>query len=107
MKIVLFPRRMDAPLVLERRGTVLILNGEPLDLEAAAAADPGALPSPWLAGPVTGDAVQGHVVPLVLPHGADAPVQTRFPAPLLLQEDGPVALPPFGGPAQTKKGEPD
>ena len=32
---------------------------------------------------------------LILPHGADAPLETRFPAALTLTGDGPVALPPY------------
>jgi len=30
---------------------------------------------------------------LILPHGADAPPEAVFPAPLLLTADGPVTLP--------------
>jgi hypothetical protein len=57
---------------------------------------PEELGCPALAGPVT--RAEGVLrVPLILPHGADAPPETRFPAPLSLSGDGPVALPPYGG----------
>jgi hypothetical protein len=36
-------------------------------------------------------------VPLILPHGGDAPEATRFPAPIDAG-DGPVALPPYNAP---------
>jgi hypothetical protein len=39
-------------------------------------------------------------VPVILPHGPDAPEARRFPAPLLVTADGPVALPPFDAPPE-------
>ena len=32
---------------------------------------------------------------ILLPHGANAPEETRHPAPLELTANGPVALPPY------------
>lgn len=93
--ITLSPIRSDATLHLLREGEVLIVNGQRLDCSGLpeggqiAAADSGceALISDILA-------TQGGLqLTLLLPHGADAPESALFPAPLVLDSDGPAALP--------------
>lgn len=90
MHITLSPVRMDATLTVSRAGSVLTLNGDPVDLDTYTA-DPEA-PHPWIVGqPVLTEGLW-HVT-LILPHGADASEAVRFPAPIMLTGDGPVALP--------------
>lgn len=92
MKITLNPVRMDTPLHLSRKGDVLTFNGQAVDLAAGETCD-------WIVGPsVLGP--DGWEVEVILPHAADAPEETRFPAPITLAGDGPVDLPPFGGASQ-------
>lgn len=98
MILLLSPIRGAAPLRLERRGALLLLNGCPCDLSQLAegeARSPEDLACPGLAGPVTRQEGVLHV-PLLLPHGPEAPAETLFPAPLRLTGDGPVRLPPYG-----------
>lgn len=97
MHITLSPVRSDMPLRLERHGDTLVFNGESLDLSPIP--DGATLPAaatgcPWIAGDVDRRDGALHLT-LVLPHGADAPPETLFPAPLMLVADGPVALPPY------------
>lgn len=96
MKITLTPQLRQQALVLERVGSVLTCNGTPTDL-AAYTATPEA-PHDWIVGQP--EQVNGawHVT-IVLPHGAEAPEATRFPAPITVTADGPVTLPPHDAPA--------
>jgi len=96
MQITLSPIRADTPLTLSRAGEVLTVNGTPHDfspLPDGAVLPEGATGCPWIIGAVTrtGGVLQ---LTLLLPHGPDAPQETRYPAPLTLTGDGPVALPP-------------
>ena len=97
MKITLTPMRRDDRLTLWRDGDVLTVNGESLDfgpLKEGALLPRDAVDCAWIASDV--ERRGGEIcLALILPHGADAPVQTRHPAPLHLTEDGPVALPPY------------
>lgn len=110
MHLTFAPIRHDQPLHLERHGDTLVLNGESLDfspLPEGAFLPPEAIDNPWFAGPVRREAGVLQIT-LLLPHGADAPQETLFPAPLLLQADGPVALPPFAlPPRDTEETEQD
>ena len=96
MKIALVPMRMDGRLELAVKGETLVLNGAAVDLSAATAKMP-LVPEtelPWILGEVV--RVAGALqVTLLLPQGADAPEETRFPADLLIARDGPVTLPPY------------
>lgn len=98
MHITLSPVRMDEALTLSISGDVLTLNGEALDLSAIP--EGATLPRdavegcPWLAGDISRIEGELHLA-LVLPHGARAPEETRFPAPLHITEDGPVTLPAY------------
>lgn len=97
MQITLSPMRRDDRLIVSRSGDALTLNGALFDfspLAEGATLPLKAIASDWFAGPVTR---RGGVLrlALILPHGADAPLETRFPVPLTLAGDGPVNLPPY------------
>lgn len=97
MKLSLSPIRYDIPLTLGLKGETLILNGEALDLSGipeGATLPREAVECDWLASDI--DRIDGVLqLTLRLPHGANAPEQTLFPAPILITADGPVALPPY------------
>jgi len=96
MKIRFTPRR-DTPLELSRSGDTLIIDGETFDfspLADGATLPAEAIDSDWFTAPV--ERIDGVLhVTLTLPHGANAPDETRFPAPITLTGDGPVSLPPY------------
>jgi len=95
MRITLSPVRLDTPLTLQRAGDVLTINGETFDfstLPEGASLPASAVACALLAGDVTRQDGVLHLT-LVLPHGAAAPPETLFPAPLILTGDGPVVLP--------------
>lgn len=96
MYITLTPCRADTSLTLHRKGDTLTINGEAFDLSGipeGATLPRAAVTCDWLASDITriGGALQ---MTLILPHGASAPEETRFPATLLLTDDSSVALPP-------------
>jgi len=97
MQITLSPARRDTPLTLDRTGDALTINGEVFDftpLPDGATLPREAIASDWFAGPV--ERVDGTLrLSLVLPHGANAPQETLYPAPLTLTGNGPVILPPY------------
>jgi hypothetical protein len=97
MQITFSPMRRDGPLELSRSGDTLLVNGEAFDfspLPEGATLPRAAIASDLFAGPV--ERADGTLsLTLVLPHGARAPQETLFPAPLTLTGDGPVSLPPF------------
>jgi hypothetical protein len=97
MFIKLSPTRLDIKLSLSRQDDVLTLNGEDLDLSMlpeGATLPQSAVASYWIAGDITRkDGVLR--VPLVMPHGANAPEETRFATSITVQKDGPVALPAY------------
>ena len=66
-----------------------------VDLPNGATLPREAINSPWFAGDVSRDENGVLTVPLLLPHGANAPESTRFPQPMTDVPDGPVALPPY------------
>lgn len=90
MHITLSPVLMDHRPAIVRKGSALLIDGQPIDL---AAYDPET-PNPWIVGqPELREGVW-HVT-LILPHGPDAPQETRFPEPITVAQDGPVALPDY------------
>ncbi|MEZ5796712.1 MAG: hypothetical protein R3D63_03995 [Paracoccaceae bacterium] len=95
MHIELIPIRMDATLEAHLAGEVLTLNGQAVDLSAVTEAEPLAaetLGCPWICGEVTRR--DGEIrLSLLLPHGADAPEEMRFPAPISRRRTGPLPLP--------------
>lgn len=97
MEITLSPMAGLPELRLERHGDTLIINGSKLDLSAipeGATLPNEAVASEYINGPITREGGTLRLV-VVLPHGWNAPEETRFPAPLTLTHDGPVALPPY------------
>lgn len=100
MKISLTPVRMDETLTASVMGDILIVNGLLLDfsmLEEGSVLLPGAVDSDWIRGVVARVDGEIHLM-LAVPHGADAPQETRFPAerntPMTIV-DGLVPLPPY------------
>lgn len=97
MLISLSPQRRDDRLTIERTGDALTINGETFDFSPIP--EGGLLPRDavecaWLASDV--ERVDGEIrLTLLLPHGPNAPEATRFPEPIHVTEDGPVALPPY------------
>jgi hypothetical protein len=97
MILTLSPARGDAPNTLEKQGDTLIVNGEAFDFGFLAEGDTlrrEAVSGDWLASDVTRTGGE-LALTVVLPHGAYAPQETRFPAPLNVSTDGPVVLPPW------------
>lgn len=97
MNLSFSPIRQDERLALSKSGDVLTINGTPFDfspLPEGAALPAGATGCPWIIGAVTRQ--DGHIyLTLRLPHGANAPQETRFPAEIVQTEDGDIALPPY------------
>ena len=105
MKIKLSPARMDEQLVATVSGDSItvngtrinfgpLLNGETLPNEA--------INNKWIAGDVHRFDGEIHLT-LVLPHGATAPLETRFPASCVVPmtvSSGAVPIPPYND--QTK-----
>ena len=103
MILIFSPMRHSDRLNLHRAGDMLTINGEAFDfspLPDGATLPRDAVASDWLAGDVTRDGNGVLTVPLILPHGANAPEATRFPAPLDLTRDGPVELPLYDAPIE-------
>lgn len=95
MIITLSPMRSDGALDIARHGDVLTINGMTLDLSVipeGATLPPGAVDSPWIVGPISRTAGVLRLT-ILLPHGASAGPDVRYPAPLTITSDGPVALP--------------
>jgi hypothetical protein len=97
MIITFHPMRGAAQFSLTRAGDTIVIDGETYDF--AALSDGQSLPrsaidGPWFAGPVERVAGVLHI-PLILPHGPNAPHTTRFAPPMTIAGDGPVTLPAF------------
>jgi len=102
MKITLSPQFRDDPLTLHRTGDVLTVNGDAFDfgqLPEGATLPRAAVGCDWIEGNVTRTGGVIHLT-LILPHGANAPEATRYPAPLTLTGDGPVELPLYDTPIE-------
>lgn len=93
--ITLIPVRINDTLAVSVSGDIMSVNGSSIDLSIYTA-DPDA-PHDWIVGQPVQDAGVWHVT-LILPHGEDAPEETRFPAPITVTADGPVPLPPHDVP---------
>lgn len=100
MKIKLSPNNHTARLTAVVNGDALILNGIELDFSPLEEGDilPAiAIDSPWIASDVT--RTGGEIsLTLCLPHGANAPHETRFPAAFdvpMTVTAGPIPLPPY------------
>jgi hypothetical protein len=100
MKITLSPVRGNAPITLEKQGDTLIVNSEAFDFAFLAEGDTlprDAVTADWLASDVT--RIKGDLnMTVVLPHGANAPQETRFPDLITATEDGAITLPIYEEP---------
>ena len=104
MKIKLSPVRVDCePLITSVNEDVITVNGCAFDfsrLKEGETLPHAALPSDMFAGDV--ERVNGKVcLTLILPHGPNAPQETRFPEYFdvyMTVTDGPVPLPPYDAP---------
>lgn len=103
MKIKLSPVRVDESLIAVVDGDMLIVNGELVDfslLPDGGYIPPDAISNKWIIGGVFRQGGDINLT-LVLPHGANAPIETRFPeaydVPITVT-DGPVPLPPYDAP---------
>lgn len=99
MHITLTPMRTDdaQSLTLSLTGETLDVNGQTVDLSQIAEGEvieADTLGCPSIIGFVRREEGDLHLT-LILPHGANAPEETLFPAPLEVTVDGPVTLPPY------------
>lgn len=96
MHISFSPMRRDDRLDLCVSGDVLTINGEAFDfggVPEGATLPRDAVDSDWLASDV--ERLGGEIIlTLILPHGVNAPQETRNPEPVHVQ-DGPVPVPQF------------
>lgn len=105
MKIKLSPVRADAQLTATISGDTLTVNNQVLDfapLLEGASLPSEAVDTEWLQGNIT--RIDGEIhLTLLLPHGANAPNETRFPeayyTPIMVLE-GEVPLPPYDSEVQ-------
>jgi len=97
MHLSFTPVRQDRALSVIRQGDSLTINGETFDFAPLQEGDVlprAAVACDWLTSDVTRQ--DGEIrLTLILPHGAEAPQETRFPQPLSLTGDGPVPLPAY------------
>lgn len=96
MRISFSPQRRDDTLVLEKSsGDRLRVNGELLNFNPLAEGDTipaGAIPCEWIVGPV--QRIGGEVcLTLILPHGANPSAATACPEAVVVEADGPIAVP--------------
>lgn len=95
MILKLSPQRRDDALVLSKQGDTLTVNGVGYDftpLPDGATLPREAVDCEWICGDV--ERVNGElVIPILLPHGANASESARFPEPLTVTNDGQVVLP--------------
>lgn len=97
MLIKFSPARVDATVFVSKQGDTLIINGEAFEFAPLAEGETlpaEAIGSDHFVGPV--ERINGELhLTLRMPHGPRAPEETRFPQPIVVDVDGPVALPPY------------
>lgn len=95
MLINLSPIRSDNSLEIIRTGDALTINGVPYDfsqLPEGATLPREAINCEWVCGDV--ERTNGElIIPILLPHGPNASEAARFPVPITVTKDGPIALP--------------
>lgn len=95
MIISFSPKRSDETLTLSREGDILNVNGLPIDLSVipeGATLPAEAIDSDWIVDAV--ERIDGVLhVTVVLPFSAGASEALRFPRPVTVMADGPVAVP--------------
>lgn len=97
MKINLSPVRSDNQIAITKEGDKLFINGEAFDFSVipeGAILPASAISSPYFVGEVK--RVSGSLeMTILLPHGANASHETRFPVPIVDPADGPINLPAY------------
>lgn len=95
MKVIFSPQRRDDVLTLSKSGDALTVNGTVYDfsqLPNGATLPREAINCQWVCGDV--ERINGElIIPILLPHGPNASDAARFPEPITVTEDGPIALP--------------
>ena len=95
MKINLSPIRSDRALEISKTGETLTINGIPYDfsqLPDGATLPREAIDCEWIVSDV--NRVNGEIeLTILLPHGANASHEARFPEPIIKNDDGQVVLP--------------
>ena len=95
MIINLSPIRSDKTLEITKTGETLTINDESFNFSQLA--DGATLPREaincqWVCGDV--ERTNGElIIPILLPHGPNASEAARFPVPITVTKDGPIALP--------------
>lgn len=86
------------PLSVSKYGNVLTINGGTFDLSAIPIGS--TLPDAneatgceYFTGDIERDDNGDYFISLLLPHGDNASEEARFPAPIIVDEDGTVSLP--------------
>ena len=87
----------EPPLILSIKGQVVTVNGEDFDfgiIPSGYTLPRGSVDSPWFAESViTRDHDGVLTLPIRFPYPEGAGEDMRFPAPILVTQDGPVGLP--------------
>ena len=96
------PIRQDLPISISVKGVcnIVSINGEDFDfslLPINSYLPVSAIASNWFCKDVERQGDGTLLISLLLPHGVDAPIETKFPVPILIESDQDVALPLFGG----------
>lgn len=89
------PVRMYEDYTLEVKGKTIVINGEEFDfspLPKGAQLPASAVDSKWFTGKVI-DVDSELYITLILPHGANAPHERRFPEAITFEGNGAVNLP--------------
>ena len=95
MRLTLSPIRSDRALEITKTGETLTINGDTFDfsqLPDGATLPREAVDCEWIVSDV--NRVNGEIeLTILLPHGADASHEARFPEPIVMTNDGQVVLP--------------
>ena len=95
MKLIFSPQRRDDVLTVSKSGDALTINGVPYDfsqLPNGATLPKEAIDCEWIVSDV--NRINGEIeLTILLPHGANASHEARFPEPIIKNDDGQVVLP--------------
>ena len=95
MKLIFSPQRRDDVLTVSKSGDALTINGVPYDfsqLPNSATLPREAIDCEWIVSDV--NRINGEIeLTILLPHGANASHEARFPEPINMTNDGQVVLP--------------
>ena len=89
------PQRRDDTLILKKQGDILTINGESFDftnLLDGETLPQEAIDCEFIISDVS--RISGEIeLTILLPHGANASHEARFPEPIIKNDDGQVVLP--------------